>query len=184
MIVRTMTEEALQLEPTQQPPSVDDDFNRIDVRQITVSRIVGLILAAIVALGFIVGLAIAYFVSGLGLVWYCVAAGGFLFTTLLFWLGYFWPAYEHEHYRWRLNETGLEIRRGVVWRHQISIPVARVQHADVSQGPLQRSYGLGKLTIHTAGTENASIELEGIAHEKAIEIRDQIVNQRKAGDVV
>jgi membrane protein YdbS with pleckstrin-like domain len=172
-------------EPTAvEPATIDEQFNPIDRRQITASRIVGLVLASIVGVGFVIGLAIAFFVSGLGLAWYCVAGGGLLFTLLLFWLGFYWPLYEYEHTSWRLDETGLEIRRGVIWRHQISIPVARVQHADVSQGPLQRSYELGTLTIHTAGTENASIGLEGISHEQAIQLRDQIVRQRKLVDVV
>ena len=186
MILRNMSTEAVHTETNteQSPVRSEDSFNPIDIRQVTVSRIIGLILAAIVGAGFLIGLTIALFAGGLGIAWYCVAAGGFLFTVLLFWLGFFWPLYEYNHTSWKLDETGLEIRRGVMWRHQISIPVARVQHADVSQGPLQRNYGLGTLTIHTAGTENASIELEGISHEQAIELRDKIVSQRKSGDVV
>lgn len=170
--------------PLTDDPNPALGFQQIDRRQITVSRIVGLVLASIVAIGFVIASIIIFFTSGLGTLLYSVAGGGFLFSLLLFFLGYFWPAYEFKHTAWRLDERGLEIRRGVIWRHQISIPVARVQHADVSQGPLQRSYELAKLTIHTAGTENASIELEGISHEQAIQLRDLIVNQRKAVDVV
>jgi hypothetical protein len=54
----------------------------------------------------------------------------------------------------------------------------------VSQGPLERKFELGTLTIHTAGTENASVAIDGLAHVTAIELRDKLVAQRKSGYVV
>ena len=65
-----------------------------------------------------------------------------------------------------------------------AVPWARVQHADVSQGPIQRMYGVGTLTIHTAGTSNSSVNLAGLSHELAISLRDKIIRQRASGDVV
>jgi membrane protein YdbS with pleckstrin-like domain len=159
-------------------------FQSIDPRQITVSRITGLIFAAVVGGGFLIGLTVYAIASGFSTVWLIVAVAGGLFTLFLFWTGLVWPVWEYERTSWRLSDTGLEIRRGVFWQHQISVPVARVQHADVTQGPLQRQYELGKLIVNTAGTQNASVELDGIAHAKAIELRNQIVSQRISADVV
>ncbi len=85
--------------------------------------------------------------------------------------------------RWRLNDSGLEIQRGVWWKHRIAIPTTRVQHVDVSQGPLQRVFRLGTLTVHTAGTKNASIELAGLEHEQAILLRDELIEQKGTADV-
>ncbi len=159
-------------------------FEQIDPRQITVSRITGLIFAAIVGVGLLVGLTIAAITSGVTTVWLVVAVAGALLTLFLLWTGLMWPVWEFRRTTWRLSETGLEIRRGVFWRHQISVPAARVQHADVTQGPLQRQYELGKLIVNTAGTQNASVELDGIAHTRAIELRNQIISQRISADVV
>jgi len=159
-------------------------FNQIDRRHIKVDRISDLIFTMIVAAGFVIGLPIAAFFSGFSTVWFIVAAAGLALTIFLFWLAIVLPIWDFERTRWRLSANGLEIHRGVFWRHQISIPIARVQHADVSQGPLQRMFELGRLTLHTAGTENASVELNGIAHTLAIELRDKIVSQRKSIDVV
>jgi membrane protein YdbS with pleckstrin-like domain len=50
-----------------------------------------------------------------------------------------------------------------------------VQHTDVSQGPLQRRYGLATLTVHTAGTENAQVQLPGLPHDVALSIRDHLL---------
>ena len=67
---------------------------------------------------------------------------------------------------------------------QITVPLGRVQHADVSQGPIQRSFGLGTLIIHTAGTQNSSVVLSGLSQTTAIELRDQIISQKRGNDVV
>lgn len=109
---------------------------------------------------------------------------GFLPVASFVWMAIRWPRLAYENYSWRLNEIGLQVRRGVFWKHQLSIPVARVQHADVSQGPLERRYGLGKLTIHTAGTQHASVPLPSFTHATAIELRDKLVAQGKSGHVV
>lgn len=164
--------------------SVNDQFWPLDPQNIRVERIAGLIFAAVVMTGCMIGLIILWLSLGFGIIWFSVAGGAVLLTTLVFVLSYTWPSIEHRHASWRLDEEGLEIRRGVLWRHLITIPLGRVQHADVSQGPLQRPFQLGTLTIHTAGTQNASVELKGLAHSTAIELRDEIVRQRKDQHVV
>lgn len=98
-------------------------------------------------------------------------------------LAHVWPKMEFRHTQWRVNDAGMEIRRGVFWRHRVSIPTARVQHVDVSQGPVQRLFRLGKLTIHTAGTKNASVELDGLEYDQALLVRDQLIEQKESLDV-
>ena len=75
----------------------------------------------------------------------------------------------------RLDEEGIEIRRGVLFRSIISVPRSRVQHTDVSQGPFERRYGLGTLHIYTAGVTFAQVPLAGLSHQRAIEIRDALL---------
>jgi hypothetical protein len=161
-----------------------ESFHSVDPRQITMGRIGGLIFSGIVLMAWLIALLIVFFSRGFDWIWVLVAGAGGAFVVFWLVLGLVWPVWEYRRTAWRLSDTGLEIRRGVVWRHQISVPVARVQHADVSQGPLQRYFELGKLTVHTAGTQNPSVELDGIAHAQAIRLRDQIVNQRRGADVV
>lgn len=112
-----------------------------------------------------------------------ILLGWLAFFTLLMLSAHFWPPIHFRHLGWRLNQHGLEIHRGVWWRHRIAIPIARVQHVDVSQGPIQRMFDLGKLTIHTAGTKNASIELDGLDHARALALRDQLIEQKESLDV-
>lgn len=101
-------------------------------------------------------------------------------TALMLW----WPRIAFRHVKWKLDATGLEIRRGVFWRHCISVPLARLQHADVSQGPFQRHWGLARLIVYTAGTQFASVALDGLSYEQAIALRNELLGQEEAGDVV
>jgi uncharacterized protein len=104
-------------------------------------------------------------------------------TALLIWSAHWWPAIAYRYASYAVDEHGIEIRSGVIWRHQTTVPRSRVQHTDVSQGPILRRYGLGTLVIHTAGTEHAMVELPGLDHARALALRDHLL-PRGAGDAV
>lgn len=179
----------LEKEPSVQPlaqynAEVSEQFWSLDPRNVQLERIGSLIFSTVVLVASLVGLGIIWFNIGFNMVWYGIAIGATLLNVLSFLMAYFWPPAVFRHASWRLDAEGLEIRRGVLFRHQITIPLGRVQHADVSQGPLQRLHEIGTLTVHTAGTQNASIVLEGLTHSIAISLRDQIVRQRKDQHVV
>jgi len=81
--------------------------------------------------------------------------------------------------RWRrwgyaFTERELHIAHGWLVQVHTVVPVSRVQHIDVSQGPLERGAGVATLSLHTAGTENSLVALSGIRRERAEEIRDAI----------
>ena len=176
------------LAPIGPPPGatigISDQFWSLDPRNVRLERIGSLIFSTIVLVALMIGLGVLWFNRGFDAIWFGFALGASLLTVFLFVMAYLWPSVVHRHASWRLDDEGLEIRRGVLWRHQITIPLGRVQHADVSQGPLQRMFELGTLTVHTAGTQNASVGLEGLTHSIAISLRDQIVRQRKDQHVV
>ena len=164
--------------------SDDSEFKPFDPQNVSAEKVAGSIFVGIVGVAAIVGAVVLYFSVGAGWIFLSCLAVGLLLFGFLCYYAFFWPSVEHRHRWWRLTEVGLEVRRGVWWKHTHAIPWARVQHADVSQGPLQRMYGVGTLTVHTAGTSNSSVNLGGLSHDVAIEIRDEIIRQRAAGDVV
>jgi membrane protein YdbS with pleckstrin-like domain len=85
------------------------------------------------------------------------------------------PALTYRHSSFRLDGDGIEIRRGAIFRRVISVPRSRVQHTDVSQGPMERRFELGTLHIYTAGVSHALIPLPGLSHARALEIRDSLL---------
>ena len=80
----------------------------------------------------------------------------------------------YKRFSYAMNDYGLYINQGVIWQRKIIVPRNRVQHTDVTQGPLMRKFGLAELTVHTAGTRNASVKLPGIKHELAEQLRESL----------
>lgn len=84
------------------------------------------------------------------------------------------PLRRYQARGYRLAEERLQVVRGVIFRSDTVVPFGRVQHIDVHQGPIERHYGIATLTVHTAGTHNASVHLPGLGHEDALAMREEI----------
>lgn len=156
----------------------------LDPRHVTVERISGWIAFGVIAGPAFIGLLIANLLAPLSLDVRLAGVAAWVFVAgWLAWGAQIWPPIAHRYASYRVDNEGIEIKRGVVWRRIISIPRSRIQHTDVSQGPLERSYGLGTLVIYTAGTEHARVHLPGLDHRIALRIRDHLL-ARMADDVV
>ena len=156
---------------------MSSEYQALDPRSIHVQRIAGGIFAAIVSGLALAGSAIAI-LAGDELPGWVGWSLPFLWpagTILLAWHAYRWPPLEYRHTSYRVDALGLEIRRGVYWREVIHVPRSRVQHTDVSQGPVERRYGLATLVVYTAGTDYAKIDLAGLEHGTALRLRDHLL---------
>ena len=151
-------------------------LQRLDPRSVACERIGGWIRAAVLLL-----------LGGAGLVFYWTGrdprlvrllflAGLLAFVVLLSLAAtVILPRLAWKHASWRLFPLVLEIRRGVLFRHSISVPRARVQHTDVERGPIERRFGLATLVVHTAGHDDSEIRLEGLEHGVALALRDRLL---------
>ena len=74
----------------------------------------------------------------------------------------------------RLTERLLQVVRGWLFHVDTVVPLVRVQHIDVTRGPLEKMFGVATLVVHTAGTHNSIVTLPGLAPERAAAIRDII----------
>ncbi len=152
------------------------DFHSLDPRVIDVRRMVGLIVTAVLSMVLLLALGLLGLTMGPSWpVALAGAAGWLAMTILLAWWLWRWPAIAYRYASYRIDDEGIEIRRGVVWRRIINVPRSRVQHTDVSQGPIERSHELSTLIIHTAGTEHARVGLPGLARPVALTLRDQLL---------
>ena len=125
--------------------------------------------AGIAALVLLVAASVAEFAipGWTGIVW---APVGLFALYLVLWL----PMRRYAARGYSLAQERLRVLRGVVFRADTVVPFGRVQHIDVNQGPLERAFGLATLTVHTAGTHNASVSLPGLAQEDAMAMREEI----------
>lgn len=161
---------------TAELPSIADGVERsLDPRSVTVHRIAGGLVNGAIALGLLGAVVIVLVVPIPVWIKGLVALVGIALAVALAWLAWRWPEVEHRHASYRVDGDGIEIRRGVVWRKVINVPRSRVQHTDVSQGPVERSFGLGTLVLYTAGTRHARVDLAGLEHAAALRIRDHFL---------
>jgi membrane protein YdbS with pleckstrin-like domain len=75
---------------------------------------------------------------------------------------------------YQLREWDLLVRRGVLTREYIAIPLARVQRVDTSSSFFERLLGLTTLVVRTAGTRAARTRVPGLPSERATTLRDQL----------
>jgi membrane protein YdbS with pleckstrin-like domain len=180
----TVTIEAKVTEAPGAAPIADGLERPLDPRVIPYQKTVGRIVTACLAGASLIALIVFGLAGDLsrqawpGLVFLWAMAVG-----ALAWGGERWPAIEYRFVSYRVDEAAIEIRRGVYWRKVINVPRSRIQHTDVSQGPLERAYGLGTLVIYTAGTDHAKVDLAGLDHATALRIREHLL-PRDASDVV
>ena len=153
------------------PIALIPGYEPLDPRYIRLQREVGRITTAV--------LAIWLFIAAMVLLtprrWMWAVAIWLIVVAVLAWFFHRWPAIEYRHRGYRLDAEGIEIKAGVVWRRVMNVPRSRVQHTDVAQGPLERRHGLGRLIVYTAGTDHARVELPGLAHHDALQIRDRLL---------
>ena len=162
--------------PARREATLEPAVRTLDPRVITLQRIAGSITGGVLAGLHILAIVIVAFASSwprwavllFALSWIPMAA-------LLLWLAIGWPAIDYRHWSYRVDHDGIEIRSGVLWRQIVSVPRSRVQHIDVSQGPIERWIGLATLSIHTAGTEYSKVDLPGLDHEVALTLRDALL---------
>ena len=154
----------------------DGVAHQLDPRVIVLQRITGSIFTVVIAAGSFMFLGIRALSERTPASWFIVQLAVWLVLVLLaLWHALRWPARAYQHTSYRVDDQGIEIRRGVYWRVVINVPRSRVQHIDVSQGPIERRYGLGTLVIYTAGTEHAKVQLEGLEHGRALQIREHLL---------
>lgn len=89
---------------------------------------------------------------------------------------------EHKGFKIRgyaLRQRDISYRKGWIWYNLTTVPFNRIQHCEISQGPLGRIFNLSQLKVYTAGGSSSDLFIGGLDPEKAGKLREFIIN--KAG---
>jgi len=140
-------------------------------------RLQALAVAGVVAVPLCSAAALATQVSAVGrAAMVLVAVAG---VVLAFWL----PGLSYRAWRYRLGPDALELRHGVLTLRRSIVPYFRVQHVDLSQGPVERVLGLARLKVHTASA-GTDASLPGIELAQAEELRRLVLDRAEVSDGV
>jgi len=101
-----------------------------------------------------------------------------LLTVVLVFVG---PSLLWQRWRYEIRKQEVDLQRGFISVTRTLVPMARVQHVDTRQGPLQRRYGLATVVFYTAAGAN---EIPQLATDTAAEVRDRIAELTQEADEV
>ncbi len=73
-----------------------------------------------------------------------------------------------------IREKDVSYKSGLIWYSMTSIPFNRIQHCEVSQGPLGRLFDLASVKVYTAGGSSSDLVIRGLQKDKAHRLRDYI----------
>lgn len=149
------------------------EFEQLDRNTIHAEHLSSLIFVSVMSVAGLIVWSLFGLVGwgfGDGKTWATFFVGAFL-LALLAWWSYKYPFLRWKTTRYRVTERGFELHRGVYWQHKIFVPRERIQHTDVTQGPISRKFRIAELVINTAGNHNYLIKVEGLNVERANEMR-------------
>jgi membrane protein YdbS with pleckstrin-like domain len=70
-----------------------------------------------------------------------------------------------------VREQDIALRSGVFWLHQTIQPIRRVQHVELTRGPLEKRLGLARLSLYGAGSTGATFRIPGLSLRTASRLR-------------
>ena len=89
------------------------------------------------------------------------------------------PGLRWRRWRYEIRPEEVDLQRGIFWIARTLVPLARIQHVDTRQGPLQRRFGLATVVFYTAAGPNQIPEL---STPIAAEARDRIADLTREQD--
>jgi membrane protein YdbS with pleckstrin-like domain len=104
---------------------------------------------------------------------------GVLVFVVVLLLGLWHARVLYRRWTWALREDDVMARFGVIWQVSRSIPRVRVQHVDVSSGPIDRALGLAEVSLHVAGSAGAVLTIPGLAPAEAEALRKSLLDSAK-----
>ena len=109
----------------------------------------------------------------LGIVPFLAALGSFVVLAAVV------PDLRWRRWLYEIREDEVDLQRGIVWVSRTLVPLARIQHVDTRQGPLQRRFGLATVAFYTAAGPNQIPELSAPV---AAAVRDRIAELAREQD--
>ena len=82
--------------------------------------------------------------------------------------------------RWRYEVTDREVilSWGVWYQTRRFVPRDRIQHVDITSGPLARKFGLSHVHLYVAGAHGSVGGIPGLTHEEADDLRKMLVENQ------
>ncbi len=148
---------------------------RLEARVVVLWLLTGIARAAVMSFAMIFGVDALRVEAGLPS-WAADAA--WVLSALLVFTAVVAPPWTYATYRFAADDRLLSMRYGMLFVEDRRIPVPRMQHVDITRGPIERLFGLATLVVFTAGNEGSAFRVPGLSKARAEGLRDQILRAR------
>lgn len=145
--------------------ALDGSWHQISPRYV-VSQFVqnGLFLAIVIAAALIAALAFEQS-------WVWIPAGVIVLVTLLTLI--ILPR-QAKALGYMLRADDVVFRKGILWQRMVAVPYGRMQLVDITQGPLDRAFGVSQLKMVTAAAATG-VQIPGLTQQAAEALRDTLI---------
>lgn len=166
-----MTFENSQIDTSQLPSTTEVEFQKLAPAYRNVEYIGMAILAAFLLIGpivvyFNVNENFSFVRYGVFVVWAFIFAGGMYLAGK-----------QYEMAGYALRKHDVIHKHGVWWQTMTTIPFNRMQHCEISQGPIQNIFGLATLKVFTAGGTSSDLAIDGLEKSEAQRIKEFITGK-------
>lgn len=79
-----------------------------------------------------------------------------------------------------VREHDIVLKSGLFWKKKSIQPLARIQHVEITCGPIDKHFGLANLRLFSAGTNKSSFRIPGIEYRYATQIKQFISDYQKS----
>ena len=143
----------------------DVSWTPVSPKLAAVRRVTSAILCGVTAIAGLLafGLMLSWLYAGL---WVLVIAAVFAWS---------WSLIGRNQRSWKYaeREDELLVSHGIMFRQLVVVPYGRMQFVDVAAGPLERSYGIATVELHTA-TPATDAKIPGLHPDEASRLRDRL----------
>lgn len=123
--------------------------------------------------------ALVFYIFVIVLWWSLVSLIGILLIPFWIVIGWFFAKRYYNSLECTLTTKTIEIKKGVMFRVEKTIPLDRIQDLTLREGPLLRALKLCMIDIETAGQSNPQgSDAKIIGIDDAIEFRNTVLQQR------
>jgi membrane protein YdbS with pleckstrin-like domain len=154
------------------------EYNKLNINAIkswVISRAISTLITAIILIGGDYFLTVKLNAFN-GTVNFYIRIGIAIIIILMLLNTILYPSIEYKQWRYLINKDKIEFSEGIYWIKKVTIPIVRVQHIKIKQGPLNRKFKLADIQIYTAG---GNYTIPNIELDKAEEISDFLKDKVK-----
>lgn len=97
--------------------------------------------------------------------------------TVFAFLAFVWVPKRVRFTQYLPRELDMNMRKGCWWQTTTSLGINRIQHMEVTQGPIERWLGLSKLALYTAGGHQSDLKVPGLETAEAKKLKTRLLKQ-------